>query len=77
MDGEGTHVKHTPELISELFDEELNRIIRALPADTEPSVVDKYRRSWLDLGTSAPQMWENFFSMPGAGPGSSNDEPKK
>jgi hypothetical protein len=28
--------------VSELFDEEVNKIIRALPPDTEPSVVDKY-----------------------------------
>lgn len=38
---------------------------------------DRRFRSWLDLGTNAPQMWENFFSMPGASPDSENDEPKK
>jgi malate synthase len=42
VDGAGQPVVHTPEQVSELFDEEVNKIIRALPPDTEPSVVDKY-----------------------------------
>jgi len=45
MDGDGQRVVHTPEQVSEFFGEELNRIIRALPADTESSVVDKYRQA--------------------------------
>jgi malate synthase len=42
VDGDGQPVVHRPELVSELFGEELNKIIRALPDETEPSVVDKY-----------------------------------
>ena len=45
MDGDGQPVVHTPEQVSEFFGEELNKIIRALPADTESSVVDKYRQA--------------------------------
>ena len=42
MDGDGHTVVHTPEQVSEFFGQELNKIIRALPADTESSIVDKY-----------------------------------
>jgi malate synthase len=42
VDADGKPVIHTKELVSELFDEELNRIIRELPKDTEESVVEKY-----------------------------------
>lgn len=45
VDGEGQHVVHTPEQVSELFGEELNRIIEALPPNTESSVIDKYRQA--------------------------------
>jgi malate synthase len=38
-------VRHTPELVSELFDEELNRIIRELPSGADETVVDKYVRA--------------------------------
>ena len=41
-DGHGNAVRHTPELVSELFDKELNRIIRELPSGTEESTVEKY-----------------------------------
>ncbi|HYE65143.1 MAG TPA: hypothetical protein VD966_06150, partial [Pyrinomonadaceae bacterium] len=42
VDEKGLPVRHTPELVSELFDEELNRIIRELPPGTEPAVAEKY-----------------------------------
>ncbi|HWP45087.1 MAG TPA: hypothetical protein VNO14_17725 [Blastocatellia bacterium] len=45
LDAGGSEVRHTPELVSELFDEELNRILRELPAGTDESAVDKYVRA--------------------------------
>lgn len=42
---EGHPVKHTPELITQLFDEELDRILRELPAGTDSSVLEKYREA--------------------------------
>jgi malate synthase len=36
-------VQHTPEAISQVFDEELGRILRELPADTGEPVIEKYR----------------------------------
>lgn len=45
VDKDGRATSHTPELVSELFDEELNRIIRELPTDADDSVVEKYRRA--------------------------------
>jgi malate synthase len=42
VDAGGQVVKHTPELVSEIFDEELSRIIRELPAGSDDSVVEKY-----------------------------------
>jgi malate synthase len=45
VDKDGRVVRHAPELVSELFDEELNRIIRELPTDADSSVVEKYRRA--------------------------------
>jgi malate synthase len=45
VDADGRPVKHTPELVSELFDEELNRIIRELPQDSDDSVVETYARA--------------------------------
>jgi malate synthase len=44
-DGHGNAVRHTPELVSELFDEEMNRIIRELPSGTEEATVEKYVRA--------------------------------
>jgi malate synthase len=41
-DARGGAVRHTPELLSELFDEELNRILRELPAGADETTVDKY-----------------------------------
>lgn len=45
VDADGRAVTHTPELVSELFDEELNRIIRELPRDSNDSVVETYARA--------------------------------
>ncbi len=45
VDGEGKPVEHTPEQVRELFDEELDRLIRALPADAESAEIDKYRQA--------------------------------
>lgn len=36
-------IKHTPESISKMFDEELDRILSELPPDTGELVIDKYR----------------------------------
>ena len=36
-------VQHTPEAISQMFDEELDRILRELPAEAGESVIEKYR----------------------------------
>jgi malate synthase len=38
-------VKHTPEFVSELFDQELERILLQLPAGTDAAVVEKYREA--------------------------------
>ncbi len=43
VDDDGRPVKHTPEFVSGLFDEELNRILRELPADTPAEVIEIYR----------------------------------
>src|ERR1700682_5598717 len=43
VDDDGQAIKHSPERLSELFDEELNKIIRGLPPDTAVEVIDKYR----------------------------------
>ncbi|MEO6390544.1 MAG: hypothetical protein ABIP75_01755 [Pyrinomonadaceae bacterium] len=43
IDADGQTVAHTPEFISQMFDRELDRILTELPADTEPSTVEKYR----------------------------------
>jgi malate synthase len=45
VDENSRRIEHTPEQISSLFDEELNKILRALPPDTETSVTDKYREA--------------------------------
>jgi malate synthase len=42
-DTDGAPVTHTPELVSQLFDEELQRILRDLPSEVEESLIDNYR----------------------------------
>ena len=44
-DADGNAVKHTPDFVSELFDQELHRILRELPADPDASTVEKYREA--------------------------------
>jgi malate synthase len=41
----GRPVKHTPELVNVLFDEELDRLLRELPSDTDPAIADKFREA--------------------------------
>jgi len=42
VDEDGRPVRHTPEFVSELFDEELNRILRELSAEALPEAIEKY-----------------------------------
>src|SRR5437588_3581478 len=44
-DARGNVVKHTPEFITQLFDEELGRPLPALPANSNPEDADRYRRA--------------------------------
>ena len=44
-EAEGRPVKHTPELITRLFDEELDRLLNELPPDTDSSISDKFRQA--------------------------------
>jgi malate synthase len=45
LDAQGRSVKHTPEFINQLFDEELDRLLRELPANTDPAEADRYRKA--------------------------------
>src|SRR5215213_3396795 len=45
FDSLGNDVKHTPELMTKLFDEELAKILRDLPADVSEVEIDCYRRA--------------------------------
>jgi malate synthase len=45
VDEAGLEVKHTPEQVSEFFDQELNRILQELPGDAEQSEVELYREA--------------------------------
>jgi malate synthase len=47
VDSDGKAVRHTPEFISELFDQELSRLILELAGDADDSVVEKYRQARL------------------------------
>jgi hypothetical protein len=38
-------VRHTPGLVSELFDEELNRLLGELPRDAGEATVETFRRA--------------------------------
>lgn len=42
---EGQPVEHTPELVSRLFDEELDRLLRELPQDAPPGSADKFKQA--------------------------------
>jgi malate synthase len=42
VDANGQSIQHTKELVSELFDEELTRIIKELPNDTDKDAVEKF-----------------------------------
>jgi malate synthase len=44
-DSEGRLVSHTPEFISDLFDQELERILNELPAPTDPRLAESYREA--------------------------------
>lgn len=44
-DSEGQTIKHSPGLVSSVFDEELNRILKELPPGTTSSAADKYREA--------------------------------
>ncbi len=45
LDDSGREIPHTPELITELFDQELSRIIRELPPGTPGPVAEKFTRA--------------------------------
>ena len=45
IDAQGNSVKHTPEFITQLFDEELDCLLRELPSNTDPQEADRYRRA--------------------------------
>ena len=45
QDDDGKAVKHTPEFISRLFDEELERLLRELPANSDPQERERFRRA--------------------------------
>ncbi len=45
IDDQGQSIKHTPEFITRLFDEELNRLLRELASDSAPEEADRFRRA--------------------------------
>ncbi len=45
VDDAGRPVRHTPQFVSRLFDEELDRILRELPENTTKEARDKYRQA--------------------------------
>ncbi len=45
QDEQGQAAKHTPEFITRLFDEELERLLSALPATSDPEEAERYRRA--------------------------------
>jgi malate synthase len=44
-DEQGRPVKHTPALVSQLFDEELDRLLRELPAGSSAEQADRFRQA--------------------------------
>jgi malate synthase len=45
VDDQDQNVKHTPEFITRLFDEELDRLLRELPSGSAHEEVDRFRRA--------------------------------
>jgi len=45
QDEQGQTVKHTPEFITQLFDEELERLLAGLPTNADPDEADRFRRA--------------------------------
>jgi len=45
QDESGAAVKHTPEFITQVFDEELNRLLADLPAGSDPEEASRLRRA--------------------------------
>lgn len=45
QDEDGKPVQHTPEFITRLFDEELERLLRELPANSDPQEQERFRRA--------------------------------
>src|SRR5690242_9037847 len=45
LDAQGKSVKHTPQFITQLFDEELDRLLRELPSNPDPEEAGRYRRA--------------------------------
>lgn len=44
-DEQGCAVKHTPEFVTRMFDEELDRLLAELPADSAPEEAERFRRA--------------------------------
>jgi len=44
-DENGQAIKHTPQFITQLFDQELDRLLRELPAETTEEARDRFRRA--------------------------------
>ena len=68
VDAGGTVVEHTPELVSRLFDEELERILEELAPGSEPGATEKYRQARLDErgDDRAPQVQPGMSGTRGA-----------
>jgi malate synthase len=45
LDDNGRDIRHTPELVTRLFDEELKRIVGELPAGTSEEVIERYTQA--------------------------------
>jgi malate synthase len=45
QDEQGRAVKHTPEFITRLFDEELERLLAVLPSNAAPQEAERFRRA--------------------------------
>jgi len=44
-DSHGQNVKHTPEFVTQLFDEELDRLLRELPIGSGDEERERFRRA--------------------------------